>query len=155
VISGFSYGSLINPFNGNQAGILSQFYSLVGTTIFLIIGGDAWMLRGIAKTFQLVPLTSAPEITSLVGGAERVFSTVFTSALEIAAPVMIALFITDVAFGVVSRVVPQLNVFAVAFPAKVGVALVLVAGSLPFMSGWLSSEVSTSVGAALGALHVA
>ena len=77
------------------------------------------MLRGLARTFQLVPLTSAPQITSLVGGAEQVFATIFAAALEIAAPVLIALLITDVAFGVVSRVVPQLNVFAVGFPAKV------------------------------------
>ncbi len=155
ILSGFSYGSLINPLNGNQAGVMSQFYSLVGTMIFLIIGGDAWMLRGIARTFQLVPLTSGPRITTLVGGAEQVFSTVFTSALEIAAPVVIALLITDVAFGVVSRVVPQISVFAVGFPAKVGVALAVVGVSLPFAANWLSNEVSTSVGAALGALHVA
>jgi flagellar biosynthetic protein FliR len=155
IISGFSYGALINPMSGNQSGVLSQFYSLVGTMIFLIIGGDAWMLRGIARTFQLVPLTSGPQITSLVGGAEQVFSTVFASALEIAAPVVIALLITDVAFGVVSRVVPQLNVFAVGFPAKVGVALLIVGASLPFAANWLTNELSTSVGAALGALHVA
>ncbi len=155
IISGFSYGSLINPMSGNQSGVISQFYSLVGTMIFLIIGGDAWMLRGIARTFQLVPLTSGPQISTLVGGAEQVFSTVFTSSLEIAAPVVIALLITDVAFGVVSRVVPQLSVFAVGFPAKVGVALAVVGVSLPFAANWLSNELSTSVGAALGALHVA
>jgi flagellar biosynthetic protein FliR len=79
---------------------------------------------------------------------------VFTSAVEIAAPVLIALMITDVAFGVVSRVVPQLNVFAVGFPAKVAVALLLVGASLPFVGGWIAGQMSTSVGAALGALHV-
>ena len=51
---------------------------------------------------------------------------------------VIALLITDVAFGVVSRVVPQISVFAVGFPAKVAVALLVVGASLPFMAGWLS-----------------
>jgi len=155
VVSGFSYGSLINPLSGDRSAVMSQFYALFGTAIFLIIGGDAWMLRGLGRTFQLVPLTSAPQITSLVAGAEQVFSTVFTSALEIAAPVLIALLITDVAFGVVSRVVPQLNVFAVGFPTKVAVALLVVGASLPFVANWISNQLSTSVGAALGALHVA
>ena len=63
--------------------------------------------------------------------------------------------ITDVAFGVVSRVVPQISVFAVGFPVKVAVGMLVVGASLPFMAGWLSSEISTSVGDALGALHVA
>jgi flagellar biosynthetic protein FliR len=155
VLSGFSFGALLDPIDGNQGGVLLQFYSLVGTLIFLAIGGDAWVLRGLARTFQLVPLTQGPQISSLVGGAEHVFSGIFAATLEIAAPVVIALLITDVAFGVVSRVVPQLSVFAVGFPAKVVVALLLVGASLPFVSGWLSNEVSTSVGAALGALHVA
>jgi flagellar biosynthetic protein FliR len=155
VVSGFSYGSLINPISGETSAVMSRFYSLVGTMIFLVIGGDAWTLKGLGRTFQLVPLTDAPRLSSLVGGAEQVFSTIFTSAIEIAAPALAALLITDVAFGIVSRVVPQLNVFAVGFPTKVAVALLIVAASLPFVSNWISGQLSTSVGAALGALHVA
>jgi flagellar biosynthesis protein FliR len=153
--AGFSYGNLINPFDGNQGAVLAHFYSLVGIAVFLIIGGEAWLLRGIARTFTLVPLTSAPRLTSLVAGAEQVFSTIFTSAIEVAAPVLIALLITDAAFGVVSRVVPQLNVFAVGFPAKVAVALLVVGASMPFVAGWISNQMSITVGDALSALHVA
>jgi flagellar biosynthesis protein FliR len=155
VVSGFSYGSLINPMSGETSAVISRFYSLVGTMIFLVIGGDAWTLKGLGRTFELVPLTDAPRLSSLVGGVEQVFSTIFTSAIEIAAPALAALLITDVAFGIVSRVVPQLNVFAVGFPTKVAVALLIVGASLPFVSNWISGQLSTSVGAALGALHVA
>jgi len=155
VVSGFSYGSLINPINGQEGAVMARFYSLVGTLIFLVIGGEAWTLRGLARTFQIVPLTSGPRLSSLVGGAVQVFSAVFAGALEIAAPVLVALLITDVAFGVVSRVVPQLNVFAVGFPTKVGVAMLVVGASLPFTANWISDQLSVSVGAALGALHVA
>jgi len=155
IISGFSYGNLINPMNGEQSAVISRFYSLVGTLIFLIIGGDAWTLRGLGRTFTLVPLTSGPRISSLVSGAEHVFSGVFTAALEISAPVLVALLITDVAFGVVSRVVPQLNVFAVGFPTKVAVTLLVVSASLPFFANWITDQLSVSVGAALGAMHVA
>ncbi len=102
-----------------------------------------------------MPLTSAPRLSSLVGGAEQVFSTVFAAALEVAAPVLVALLITDVAFGIVSRVVPQLNMFAVGFPTKVAVALLVVGASLPFTANWISNQLSVSVGDALGALHVA
>jgi flagellar biosynthesis protein FliR len=155
VLSGFSYGQLINPMNNQESAVIARFYSLVGTLIFLVIGGDAWTLRGLARTFQLVPLTSGPRLKSLVGGAEQVFTTVFASALEVAAPVLVALLITDVAFGVVSRVVPQLNVFAVGFPTKVAVALLVVGASLPFTANWISNQLTVSVGDALGAMHVA
>jgi flagellar biosynthetic protein FliR len=155
IVSGFSYGSLINPLSGDRSAVISQFYTLVGTLIFLIIGGDAWMLRGVARTFQLVPVTDAPQISSMVSGVVQLFGTVLVSAVEIAAPVLIALLITDVAFGVVSRVVPQLNVFAVGFPTKVAVTLLVVGASVPFVGNWIAGQLSISVGAALGALHVA
>lgn len=155
VVAGFSYGELVNPLSGEPSAIMSRFYALVGTLVFLVIGGDGWTLRGLARTFQLVPLTDAPRAASLVGGAEQAFSTVFVAALEVAAPVLIALLVTDVAFGVVSRVVPQLNVFAVGFPTKVAVTLLVAGASLPFMSNWISTQLSASVGAALGTLHLA
>jgi flagellar biosynthesis protein FliR len=154
VVSGFSYGSLINPISGETSAVMSRFYSLVGTMVFLIIGGDAWTLRGLGHTFELVPLTDAPRMSSLIGGVEHTFTTIFSAALEISAPVLAALLITDVAFGVVSRVVPQLNIFAVGFPTKVAVALLVVVASLPFAANWISGQLSTSVGEALGALHM-
>ncbi len=153
--AGFSFGAEIDPLNGDQGGALSQLYGLVGVALFIAIGGDAWTLRGLARTFDLVPLARAPRLGSLVGGAEQAFSGIFTSALEVAAPAMLALLITDVGFGMVSRVVPQLNVFAVDFPMKIGVALLVVGASLPFLGGWMSDQIMTSVGTALHTIGVA
>jgi flagellar biosynthetic protein FliR len=68
---------------------------------------------------------------------------------------MLTLLISDVAFGMVSRVVPQMSVFSVAFPLKVGIALLVVAASLPFLGGWMSGQVANSVYAALHALRIA
>ncbi len=155
IFSGFSFGATVDPINGNQGGAFSQFYALLGVMLFVVIGGDAWTLRGIARTFQLVPLTRAPALGALVNGAAQAMASIFVSALEVAAPAMLALIISDVAFGMVSRVVPQMSVFSVAFPLKVGIALVVVAASLPFLGGWLSDQVATSVGVALHSLRIA
>lgn len=152
VIAGFSYGSLINPMDGTQGGTLTNLYSIVGLALFIAIGGDAWMLRGIEHTFVLVPLTGAPKISSLAAGVDLAAGTVFVSALELAAPALLALLVTDVAFGMVSRVVPQLNIFSVGFPLKIGVALLVVAASLPFFGSFLSNQVGTAVAQALQAV---
>jgi flagellar biosynthetic protein FliR len=153
--SGFSFGAQVDPINGNQGGVMASLYGLVGTAIFIAIGGDSWTLRGLARTFTLVPLTRGPKIGSLAAGAEQALGSIFVSALEVAAPVLLALLITDAAFGMVSRVVPQLNIFGVGFPIKVGVALLVVAAALPFVGGWMSSQLVSSVGTALSTLHVA
>jgi flagellar biosynthetic protein FlhB len=122
-------------------------YGLIGTAIFIAIGGDAWVLRGMTRTFALVPLTRAPQIASLAAGAQQAFSSIFIAAIVVAAPAMLALLITDVAFGMVSRVVPQLNVFGVGFPVKVGVALLIVGAALPFMGSWMSGQLTDLNGA--------
>lgn len=153
-VSGFSFGAQVDPINGNQGGVMSELYGLIGVMLFIAIGGDAWTLRGIARTFDLVPLTRGPQLSSLMSGIEQAFASIFTSAIEVAAPALLALLITDVAFGMVSRVVPQLNVFAVGFSLKIGVALVIVMASLPFLGGWMSNQMYASVGTALQTLHV-
>jgi flagellar biosynthetic protein FliR len=152
IFSGFSFGATVDPIDGNQGGTFTELYGLIGLMLFIAIGGDAWVLQGIARTFTLMPLTKAPQLGSLANAAETSFVSIFVSAIEVAAPVMLALLITDVAFGMVSKVVPQMNVFSVAFPLKVGVTLLVVTASLPFLGGWISNQMYTSVATALHAL---
>jgi flagellar biosynthesis protein FliR len=151
-LSGFSFGATIDPINGNQGGTFSELYGLVGVILFIAIGGDAWILQGLGRTFDLVPLTKAPQLGSMVSGAETAVASMFVSAVEVAAPVILALLITDVAFGLVSKVVPQMNAFAIAFPVKVGVSMLVVSACLPFLGGWMSNQMYSSVATALNAL---
>jgi flagellar biosynthetic protein FliR len=152
---GFSFGALVDPVTGNNASIISQAYSLVGVAVFIAIGGDTWVIQGLNHTYDLVPLVDYPALGSMVAGVQQAFTGIFLAALELAAPVMLAVIITDAAFGVVARVVPQLNVFAVGFPAKVTIGLLVLGVSLPFAAGWISDQLQQSVSAALQSLKVA
>lgn len=151
---GFSYGALVDPVTGNQSAVLTQAYILVGVMVLIAIGGDQLIIRGLARTYDLVPLLEMPSLPVLVGGAQSAFTAVFLSALELAAPVVLAIVITDGAFGIVSRVVPQLNVFAVGFPAKVAVGLLIIGVSLPFTAGWMADELQRSVSTALQSVRM-
>jgi flagellar biosynthetic protein FliR len=152
---GFSFGALVDPVTGTNGGVLNQLYGLIGVMIFVAINGDAWVIQGLARSYEAVPLTDAPQLGSLVEGVQVAFSGIIGAAVQICAPVLLAVLLTDVAFGLVSRVMPQLNVFAVGFPAKVIVGLVLVGASLPFVAGWLGDELQNSVASALHTLKVA
>jgi flagellar biosynthesis protein FliR len=152
---GFSFGALVDPVTGNHASVISQAYSLVGVAVFIAIGGDTWVIQGLNHTYDLVPLVDYPALGSMVAGVQQAFTGIFLAALELAAPVMLAVIITDAAFGVVARVVPQLNVFAVGFPAKVTIGLLVLGVSLPFAAGWISDQLQQSVSAALQSLKVA
>jgi flagellar biosynthesis protein FliR len=130
-------------------------YSLFGVMIFIAIDGVSWVVKGLGRTYDAIPLLQAPSIGSLTHGAEIAFSGVFLSAVMIAAPVLIAVTIVDAAFGVVSKVVPQMNIFAVGFPAKMLVGLTLIGATLPFVSGFVVDELQQSVAQALHFLKVA
>jgi flagellar biosynthesis protein FliR len=151
---GFSFGSLIDPVNGNNSAILSMMYSTIGLMVFLAIGGDAWVIKGLAKTYDVVGLMEYPSINHVVAGATQSFTGIFTSALQVAGPVLLALILTDAAFGMVTRVVPTLNAFQVAVPAKVVLGLMLVGATMPFVANWLGSELQTDVRMALETLRV-
>jgi flagellar biosynthetic protein FliR len=152
-VVGFSFGSLLDPITGNQGGVLNQVYAMFGLLIFVAINGDGWVIEGLARSYDAIPLTASPDIRSLTHGAELAFSGIFASAVEICAPVLLAMLLTDAAFGLVSRVMPSLNVFAVGFPAKVTVGLIVLAASLPFVGGWAGDQLQGSVASALNMLQ--
>jgi flagellar biosynthetic protein FliR len=151
---GFSYGSLVDPVNGNNSAILSTTYSMIGLMVFIAIGGDAWVIKGLAKTYDVVGLLEYPSINHIVAGATQSFTGVFTAALQVAGPVLLAMILTDAAFGMVTRVVPTLNAFQVAVPAKVVLGLLLVGTSMPFVANWLGAELQTDVRMALDTLRI-
>lgn len=142
---GYSFGALIDPLTGVQNAVLAQMYGLVAVMIFIAIGGDAWVIEGLARTYELVPLTSLPDMAALAGGVVTASGTILVAAVEVAAPVMLACVLTDAGFGLISRAVPQLNVFAVGFPAKLIVALLVLVASLPFVGGYIADAMRDGV----------
>jgi flagellar biosynthetic protein FliR len=154
-VIGFSLGGIFDPITGTQSSLLAQLYAMIGVLVFIAIGGDGWVIAGLARTYDAVPLLESPELGSLTAGAQVAFSGIFGAAIQVCAPVLLALILTDAALGVVSRVVPQINVFAVGFPAKIAVGLLMIGASLPFAAGWLADELERSVATALQTLQVA
>ncbi len=151
---GFSFGSLVDPMTGSQGTVLAQFHTIVGVMIFITIGGDQWAIQGLARTYELVPLTALPDFTALAAGAMHAFLGLGIAAIELAAPVLLALLVTDAAFGMVARAVPQVNVFSVGFPAKVLVGLLLLGATLPFTASWLADGLADSISDALRSIQV-
>jgi flagellar biosynthesis protein FliR len=154
LLLGFSYGGLVDPISGVQTSVLSNFYAMLGTAVFVAIGGELFVIQGLARTYDVVPLTEMPNLGALLQGVDTAFVSIFASALEVVAPVVIAITVTDAAFGLVSRVVPQMNVFAVGFAAKIAIGLIVLAASLPFMGGWLGDELNSTMRGVLDTLRV-
>ena len=151
---GFSFGQTVDPVNGNPGGSMTNMYTITGLAVFLAIGGDAWTLRGLTATFNSIPIGAGFAVKPLINAVEGAGASLLVGAVEIAAPVILAIVITDIALGMISKVVPQVNVFAVGFTVKVGVTLLIVGVSLPFISNWMTNQLEGSLFTTLHALRI-
>ncbi len=118
---GLGFASMVDPANGVNVPVLSQFF-LVGVTLtFLAINGHLVMIEAIIESFNAWPISStilgqeAISLTLLWDMLMRI-NWLFASALVIALPVVTSVLIVNISFGVMTRAAPQLNVFSLGFP---------------------------------------
>ena len=142
---GFSFSSILDPLNNQQTAIMGQFYTLFAIMVLLMSGGDHVMIEGLGASYHALPVTAFPHVGAVTRGALTAFAQVWAIGLEIAAPAMVALVITDAAIGLVSRAVPQMNVFVVGLPAKILVGMTVMAATLPFVSNQIQGALTQSV----------
>jgi flagellar biosynthesis protein FliR len=149
-VGGFSFAALVDPFTNMQGSPFAQLYGVFATMVLLLSGGDHVMIQGLAKSYEMVPLDAPLDVSRLAELATTGLVEIFVVGLEVVAPVLLALVLTDVALGLVSRAVPQMNVLFVGMPAKIMVAFAVTAASLPFVAVHLESELGDAMMRALG-----
>ncbi|WP_019141182.1 flagellar biosynthetic protein FliR [Noviherbaspirillum massiliense] len=131
---GFGFASFFDPNTHGRSSAINQFLSLLAILLFLALNVHLMMLSTLAETFQILPISSAPFFG---GGFQQLASwggRIFSAGLQLALPVIAALLITNVALGILTRAAPQLNLFAIGFPITLGVGLIVIALSLPYIA---------------------
>jgi flagellar biosynthetic protein FliR len=101
--------------------------------IYLIGNGHHYLFEGLAGSFHLIPLPFVAFQAKLNTDLITLLNQALFLVFQIAAPVAIALFITNIGLALMARVAPQLNVFAVGFPLQIGVGLIMLIVSLPLL----------------------
>ena len=134
---GLGMATMIDPQRGISVPVVSQFLVVLGFLIFLALGGHLATIRLIADSFQAVPLGRGLSVDGLWMIASW-GSQLFAGALRIALPAATALLITNIAFGVMSRAAPSLNLFAVGLPAGLLVGFLLLLLNIGHLSALLA-----------------
>lgn len=145
VSMGLSMASIIDPVNNVQATVLGSFYSMVATLAFLAVNGHHFLLAGVFRSFEVVGVTEQPNLGAMLENLDTVFVGLFAMAFQIAAPILVTLLLVDVVLGIVSRVVPQMNVFFVGIPLKLGVGMMAIIICMPTFVGFFEQRVSDVV----------
>lgn len=131
VQAGFRAASLFNPFTNVSSSALDQFYTLTAIALFLVINGHHWLIVALARTFEVVPVGSFVFGNVTMERLIFMFNQTFVTGVTLALPVVGTLLITDVGLGLLARAVPQIQVFFVGLPLKMGLGFLTLALTVP------------------------
>lgn len=131
---GLSFAGFFNPASGQTQNAVGNFMSLLALLMFIAIDGHLMLVHALAESFRLFPLAGGD------GGLPMSFEAlarsgagIFSTALQLALPFLAVTLLTNILLGVMARIAPQLNIFAVGFPLTILVGLITLMLMLPYI----------------------
>ncbi len=128
---GLSFAAMVDPSTGQQNPVLSQFLSIVATLLFLAVNGHLALAAIVVESYRALPPGNAWMTAESINGLVMFGGVLFSAGLSIALPVAFAIIIVQLVMAMLARSAPQLNLFAVGFPAALMAGIVLLAIASP------------------------
>jgi flagellar biosynthetic protein FliR len=129
---GFGMVNVIDPQLGQQIPLIGNFKYILALIVYLATNCHHLFLAALFESFAIVPLAKAGSFGGLAMILLDITNNIYVIALKIAFPVLISVFITEVALGILSKTMPQLNIFVVGIPARIIVGIFMLIFGIPF-----------------------
>lgn len=126
---GFAIANIIDPQTGAQSPLMGQFFNSLAILLLLALNGHHLLLDGIYYSYEFIPIDEVWPAFGSAGVVEfviKTFAASFAIAFQMSIPIVATLFLVDLALGITARAVPQLNIFVVGFPIKIGVSFIVL-----------------------------
>lgn len=128
---GLGFAAMVDPTSGQQNPVVGQFLSILATLLFLSINGHLALAATVVESYRALPPGEAWLSAESVNGLVMFGGVLFSAGLSIALPVAFAIVLVQILMGMLARSAPQLNLFAVGFPAALLAGIVLLAIAAP------------------------
>ncbi len=132
---GLGFASMVDPTNGVNVPVISQFFMIIGTLLFLVLGGHLLLIQLVVSSFESMPISATGVGRNSFWALVAWGSQMFVGALWVAIPALISMLVITLAMGVMTRAAPQLNIFSVGFPVSMFmgfiILLLVIPGLLP------------------------
>lgn len=129
---GLGMANLVDPDSGQPVTPIGNIYTFFIMMVFLFLNGHHLLISALYKSFEISPAAS---YKFALAGARwemvSLFNEIFIIGIKLAAPSMATLFLIEVCMGIMARIVPQMNIFFIGLPVRLGVGLFIVIASLP------------------------
>jgi len=136
--AGLMMAGTFDPLFGGQVTMLGQLFYFLAVVFYFSINGHHLLFLSFRESFTVIPLTGPFVAAPVIWQYIKTCSTMFLLAFQIAAPVIIVLWLLDIALGLLSKAVPQIHVFIVGLPLKVAFVLLIFLLLLPLLGGVMS-----------------
>lgn len=128
---GFSMSGYYDPSTSSSSTVLERLFNWIALMLFLTFNFHHVLIEAIIKSFEIIPPGTMTYGSNAFTHLVDVFGQSFLTSIQLAAPIIIVLFLTDFILGLISRTVPQIHVFILGMPIKVLVGLLAISIILP------------------------
>ncbi len=128
---GLGFAFFVNPQNSAQSPLVGSLFSIVAGLLFLALDIHLLLIAGLMESFRVLPVDAPLDAGLGVPAVAAAGAEMFRLALSIALPALAALLLANLALGVLTRAAPQLNLFAVGFPATLIIGALILGPTLP------------------------
>ncbi len=148
---GLNFAAFFDPMTNAQSSATARFYGQMAALLFLALNAHLWLILAVTQSFQAFPVDQNFLVAVQTMGLHRLGAELFASALWIALPLLGIMLFVNLALGIVSRIAPQMNIFAVGFPVTLAVGMLGIAATLPLLDRPYSALLEKVVGIFHGA----
>ncbi|MEW5841844.1 MAG: flagellar biosynthetic protein FliR [Bacteroidota bacterium] len=128
---GLMFADILNPMQNIQNNVVGELIYYASMMIFFLINGHHHLITAVVSSFSIVPIGKFTATQPLMILMVRYSFAVFTIALKIAAPIVASFFLIHIAEGIISRVIPNIQIFFISQPAKIGFGFLMISMLIP------------------------
>lgn len=147
---GLGFATFYDPLNSAQTPVIVELITLIAMLLFLSMNGHLLYVATLAQSFAAIPVSNVPLGAGSWLNLVKLGSTIFSTGLLLALPIVVALMITNVALAVLSRTAPQLNIFALGFPVTLLGGFIVLGISLNYLAAPMQAVFEQALSAMLG-----
>ena len=140
---GLGFATMVDPQNGAQVPVVSQFYQILVTLAFLALNGHLILVEVLVESFTTIPISSQGLSGNSYWEIVSWGSYLFQGAVVLALPVIAALLVVNLALGIIMRASPQFNILSIGFPITLTLGFVLILVTLPTFLPLVSEYVTS------------
>ncbi|GAB4128183.1 MAG: flagellar biosynthetic protein FliR [Ignavibacteriales bacterium] len=128
---GLSMSQVFNPVDGMGSNVIEEIIYFLAILVFFMIDGHHHLIRALVYSFTLIPLGTYTLNKTVYDTIITITASVFVIAVKIASPVLVSYFLISIGEGILSRIIPQMQVFFVTYPIKLGLGFLMLASLTP------------------------